>query len=315
VWVASAVVVGLAGVVALALGVSDTHGGSSTGTRPPPVVTAPTTPVVTTAPPAGRLSRKLRPLANKAGCIAAARHVRVLQFNIHAGISRSGGLDLTAIADEINALRPDLVSLNEVDSHTFRSRRIDEAEFLAQATGLHAVYGPNLPWEGGLFGNAILSRYPVVGSSNVHLPRIAGLERRGLLTATVRIGRRTLSFSSMHLSNGPGGRVSRVMEARTVAQVVRRSAYPTILAGDLNSRPNTLPVRILRQYLLDAQELGGTGSGDTVPETSPRSRFDYVLYDQSFAVVPGTTLVRPSSVSDHRSVFTDLFLLPRHCGR
>jgi endonuclease/exonuclease/phosphatase family metal-dependent hydrolase len=105
------------------------------------------------------------------------------------------------------------------------------------------------------------------------------------------------------------------METQTVAQVLRQAAYPTILAGDLNSRPGSVPVRILRHYLLDAQELGGTGSGDTVPETSPRSRFDYVLYDQHFAVVPGSTLVRSSPSSDHRSVFTQLFLLPSRCGR
>lgn len=314
-WVAPVVVVvGVVAAGALALSLSGGSGGSSTGARPP-VVTAPTTPVATAASPTGRLSRKLRPLAHEAGCVAGARTVRVLQFNIHAGISRSGGLDLTALADEINAVHPDLVSLNEVDSHTFRSRRIDEAEFLAEATGLHAVYGPNLPWEGGLFGNAILSRYPVVASNNVHLPRIAGLERRGLLTVTVRVGGRTLSFSSMHLSNGPAGRVSRAMEAQTVAQVLRHVAYPTIVAGDMNSRPHTLPVRILRQYFLDAQELGGTGRGDTVPETSPRSRFDYVLYDEHFFVVPGSTQVRPSSSSDHRSVFTELSLIPRRCGR
>lgn len=240
--------------------------------------------------------------------------LRVLQFNIRYGISRNGGLGLSALGDEIKAVRPDVVSLNEVDSGTFRSRRIDEAAYLAQATGLHAVYGPNLPWEGGLFGNAILTRYPVLATSNVHLPRVTGLEQRGLLTATLRVGGRRVSFSSMHLSDGPDGRSSRVLEARAAASVLRDATYPTILAGDLNSSPGSLPVRTLRPYLLDAQEQGGIGTGYTIPEQAPRRRIDYVLYDDHFAVVPRSTRVLPSSSSDHRSVSTELTLLPRRCA-
>jgi endonuclease/exonuclease/phosphatase family metal-dependent hydrolase len=85
------------------------------------------------------------------------------------------------------------------------------------------------------------------------------------------------------------------------------------VAGDLNSQPGSLPVRILRQYVLDAQVQGGTGRGDTIPESDPDHRLDYVLYDHHLAVVPGSTKVLPSGVSDHRSVVTDLALLPRRC--
>jgi endonuclease/exonuclease/phosphatase family metal-dependent hydrolase len=239
------------------------------------------------------------------------RTIRVLQFNIHYGVSRSGAVDAHQLAAEINAVRPDLVSLNEVDSGTMRSGGIQEAGVLASATGLHAVYGPNLVWDGGLFGNAILTRYPVVEAHNLRLPGEAGLEPRGMLTATVRVGGRTISFSSMHLSDGDDGRVSRVMQAEAVADVLRHASEPTIVAGDLNSQPDTLPVRIVRQYLLDAQQQGGVGSGDTIPETAPQSRIDYVLYDDRFAVVPGSTRVLPSASSDHRSVFTELTLLPK----
>jgi endonuclease/exonuclease/phosphatase family metal-dependent hydrolase len=235
----------------------------------------------------------------------------VLQFNIRYGVSRFGGVGLPAIAAEIRAVHPDLVSLNEVDSGTRRSGGADEAGYLGGAAGLHVVYGPNLPWEGGLFGNAILTRYPVVASRNLRLPVVAGLEPRGLLTAIVRVGGRSLTFSSMHLSDGSDGQASRLLQAQAVAGVLRHASGPTILAGDLNAFPGTLPVRILRQYLLDSQEQGGTGRGDTVPEGDPRDRIDYVLYDNDLAVVPGSTQVRASSSSDHRSVFTELALLPR----
>ena len=238
----------------------------------------------------------------------------MLQFNIHFGISRSGSVDPARIAAEIRAVRPDLVSLNEVDSRTLRSGRIDEAGYLAHATGLHAVYGPNLLWDGGLFGNAILTRYPVVEAHNLLLPGVAGLEPRGLLTVTMRVGGREVTFSSTHLSDGNEGSVSRVLEAQAVAHALRQGSEPTIVAGDLNAEPHDLPVRILRQYFLDAQAGGGTGRGDTVPEPAPRNRIDYVLYDSRLAVVPGSTQVRASASSDHRSVFTELALLPTRCA-
>jgi endonuclease/exonuclease/phosphatase family metal-dependent hydrolase len=238
--------------------------------------------------------------------------LRVLQFNIRAAISEDdGGVDVAQIAAEIKAVQPDLVSLNEVDSQTLRTR-VDEPAYLAEATGLHVVYGPNLIYDGGHFGNGILTRYPVVESHNLRLPGTYGLEPRGLLTVIVSVDGRRLAFSSTHLSEGSNGREGRLLQALAVAGALHSMATPTILAGDLNSEPTDGPERILRGHLLDAQEQGGTGPGDTFPEANPNSRFDYILYDDHFAVVPGSTRVQTSNSSDHRSVFTKLTLLPTH---
>lgn len=314
---APAAVVGLVALLTVAIKVSEAPAGSAPRLPLSTVITASTS--VSTISPA-QLAKppqpgpELQPVTATGGSGCQGRVLRVMQFNIHFGVSRGGSVDPARIASEIAAVRPDLVSLNEVDSGTRRSAGIDEAGYLAAATGLHAVYGPNLPWDGGLFGNAILTRFPVVESHNLRLPGVTGLEPRGLLTATVRVGRRALSFSSMHLSDGNEGEVSRVLQAQAVAGVVRNLSGPTIVAGDLNAPPDALPVRIVRQYLLDAQEYGGTGPGDTLPEPDPQSRIDYVLYDRHLAVVPGSTRVLPSASSDHRSVVTDLVLLPGRCA-
>jgi endonuclease/exonuclease/phosphatase family metal-dependent hydrolase len=235
----------------------------------------------------------------------------VLQFNIRAGIDDQGEVGLTRIAAEIEAAHPDLVSLNEVDDGTRRSGGADEPSYLSRATGLRAIFGPTLlGYDGGRFGNVILSRYPVLESHDVPLPLVSSSEPRALLTTTVRVGRRTVSFSSVHLSAGRATEADRVLEAEAVGRVLRRAQHPTIVAGDLNSERSDLPVQILRQYLLDAQDQTGTGSGDTVPEPEPSRGIDYVLYDNHFASVAGSTEVLPSAVSDHRSVVTELVLRP-----
>jgi endonuclease/exonuclease/phosphatase family metal-dependent hydrolase len=302
-------------MVGVAIKLTGSHGASSAtpsaSVLTAPVSTAATPSGVSSAPNLFTPARPARVASGRARCQDRGLPVlRVLQFNIRAGMTDTGDVDLSEIAAEIEAVHPDLVSLNEVDSGTRRTR-VDEPSYLGAATGLHAVYGPNLIYDGGPFGNLILSRYPVIGSRNLRLPVAAGLEPRGLLTAIVRVGGRRLAFSSTHLSDGSDGGQSRTLQAVAVARALHSSAAPTILAGDLNSVPTDLPHGILRQHLLDAQQQGGTGPGDTIPEANPDRRIDYVLYDHRFAVAPGSTHVRASASSDHRSVFTTLTLLPK----
>jgi endonuclease/exonuclease/phosphatase family metal-dependent hydrolase len=321
-WVAGAVVLGLVAVFAVAVWVLGSPGGSPSGgpeSTVPSVVTAPTSGAPTVKPPHSphhhRIKHPLQPVKihRDPGCpIRPPQILRVMQFNIHAGVSRYGGVGLARIAAEIRAAHPDVVGLNEVDSGTIRSGHADEAAYLGRATGLRAVYGPNLfGYDGGRFGNAILSRFPIRENHNTPLPRRPHSEPRGLLEATLRVGRRSVSFYSVHLSQGGRGAAQRVRQAEAVARAIRSSGHPTIVSGDLNSRPGDLPVRILRQYLLDAQQQGGTGPGHTVPEGSPRNRIDYILYDNHFAAVPESTQVLASGSSDHRSVWTELVLRPK----
>jgi endonuclease/exonuclease/phosphatase family metal-dependent hydrolase len=260
-----------------------------------------------------RAPLQVAPISGPEKCaLRPPRIVHVLQFNIHYGVSRFGPIGIADIAAEIRAWHPDIVSLNEVDSDAARSGRTDEASYLAKATGMYDVFGANLVQsDGHRFGNAILSRYPVRESANVHLPRTKGSEPRGLLHAVLRVEGRTVDFYSVHLTQGASsGLPQRIVQAQAITRILATSHRPTILAGDLNSRPGTLPVRILRGYLLDAQEQAGTGNGDTVPAGAPVNRIDYVLYDNHFRPTPGGTQVLPSSSSDHRAVLSELILLP-----
>ncbi len=312
-WLAVGAVLAVAGGFATAI---QTPGASHGSSAPMPAGSVMTAPMSTAATPSvPSVAPPLLAPGPGTGVVATLCQerpvLRVLQFNIRSAISGAGGVDLSQIAAEIQAVQPDLVSLNEVDSRTLRTR-VDEPAYLAKATGLRVVYGPNLIYDGGPFGNAILTRFPVVESHNLRLPGTLGLEPRGLLTAILSVDGRQVAFSSTHLTEGTDRRHSRLLQALAVAQALHSMAAPTILAGDLNSAPADTPPRILRGHLLDAQEEGGTGLGDTFPQANPSSRFDYILYDDHFAVVPGSTRVQTSNSSDHRSVFTELTLLPKH---
>lgn len=318
---AAVALVGLVGLGVWVLGGS-AHPPGHDPVAGPTVITASTSPPPSSAPTLSPRHHGLRTPLQPANpppaglCpLRVPRIVEVLQLNMHAGVTRYGAPGLAAIAQEINTWRPDVVSLNEVDSGAARTGRVDEATYLGRATGMHVVFGPNLVQaDGHRFGNAVLSRFPVRDSVNTRLPGAPGVEPRGLLRVELRVDGHTVDFYSVHLTQGRrSGLAERIRQAEAVTRVLALGRRPTIVAGDLNSRPGTLPVRLLRGYLLDAQEEAGTGRGATVPEGRPLNRIDYVMYDNHFRPVPGSTQVLASS-SDHRAVRTELVLVPRsHC--
>ncbi len=87
--------------------------------------------------------------------------LRVLSYNIHHGAGIDGRLDLERIARVIQSARPDVVALQEVDRGVARSKRIDEPAELARLTGLRAIFERNITYQGGDYGNAVLTGLPV----------------------------------------------------------------------------------------------------------------------------------------------------------
>jgi hypothetical protein len=162
-WLAIGAVLAVAGVFATAARLpSASHGSSSdmpsVSVMTPRVFTAATRAVPSVAPPP--LVAELAASVVTTPCQERRSPIlRVLQFNIRAAISDAGDVHISQIAAEIEAVQPDLVSLNEVDSHTLRTR-VDEPAYLAEATGLHVVYGPNLIYDGGtVSGRASAEKY------------------------------------------------------------------------------------------------------------------------------------------------------------
>jgi endonuclease/exonuclease/phosphatase family metal-dependent hydrolase len=225
----------------------------------------------------------------------------VISFNIHGGLG--GGLRLDRIAAEIRSWDPDVVLLQEVDYNRVRTRRVAQATWLGEATGLHAAYGGNQPKPaGGTIGNAILSRYPIIESTNTHLPRAGGIELRGLLHAVIDVNGTEVSVYSTHLDHS--GTAARIPQARAIATILERDDRPRIIGGDLNAQSAAPPVRIIRATGLGDAWAVGAGAGLTVPAHRPRIRIDFVLHDGWFS--PLQARVLGSAVSDHRVVWTRL---------
>ena len=110
-----------------------------------------------------------------------------MSYNIHHGRGTDDKVDLGRIAKLINDWSPDLVALQEVDNATSRSNFMNQTDTLASKTKMFSIFGKNIAVFGGEYGNAVLSKYPIIHSENRKLPRIGNSEQRGLLAVWVQL--------------------------------------------------------------------------------------------------------------------------------
>lgn len=264
--------------------------------------------------------------ATLAGCASARRDssapdtrqptpgVRVLVYNIHAGLDANGASNLDSVAALVRATGADLVLLQEVDSVVRRSGGVDQPTTLAEGTGMHVAFGSTMPYQGGQYGIAVLSRWPIVRRELVPLavsppqPRVGGAyEPRGALHVVVDAPGGALHVVNTHLDASGDDRVRR-QEADTVLALARRlgaGGAPVLVGGDFNSTPESVVQQRIRDGgLRDLWASCGAGDGLTFPATGPVKRIDY-LYGMGAAAC-GRAEVLQSRASDHRAVLFEL---------
>lgn len=214
-----------------------------------------------------------------------ARTVKVLSYNILGGRNTDGKRDLNRIAEVISTLNPDIVALQEVDRHTGRLNGVDLAAELGRLTGMDHVFGRAMKYDGGEYGEAILSKFPIINITNHALPTVPidstggpqqEVEPRAALAVELKFPdtESTFIFIGTHLDHLRDPR-NRNIQAKGLLQIAAGyDSVPVILAGDLNSTPESEAMVTLRTHWTDAW------SGNKAGGTSPRSnrRIDYVLY-------------------------------------
>jgi endonuclease/exonuclease/phosphatase family metal-dependent hydrolase len=202
--------------------------------------------------------------------------LRVLTYNIHHGEGTDGKLDLERIATVIRSVEPDVVALQEVDRRTRRTNEVDQPARLGRLTQMKAIFERNIPFEGGEYGNAVLTRLPVVSHTNHRLPSHYEGEQRGALAVELRVKEDgpTFMFIATHLDYRPRDAERRESAATINRLVEKRPNEPAILAGDLNALSDT-------EVLADFDKVWNRANRDpllTFPSKEPVRQIDYILY-------------------------------------
>lgn len=170
------------------------------------------------------------------------RPIRVVAatYNIHSCIGTDGRYSPERIAEVLAELEADVIGLQEVDNRLSAGPGLDQGAFLAKRLGFHLVAGPNIVEHRGCFGNALLSRWPIVASRTIDLTT-HGREPRGALAADVRFPVRAPTSGSPN-----DGETAPTMQA-------------IVTHFGLNGRERRCQIAALKRHIEDGSEQGGTG--------------------------------------------------------
>jgi endonuclease/exonuclease/phosphatase family metal-dependent hydrolase len=257
-----------------------------------------------------------------AGCASggasprSAGALRVLVYNIHAGKTAAGVDNLAGVADLVRTTGADVVLLQEVDRGTRRSGNVDQPAVLAASTGFHAAFGSALDYDGGKYGIAILSRWPIVAETLIHLPveppqqRAGGsYEPRGALRASLSTPFGQLMIINTHIDASRDDRW-RLQEIEALARLTTEAAHGErllVVGGDLNSTPESAVQEVMRRNgFRDSWSECGSGEGLTYPDDAPVKRIDYLYLTGEMRC--SAARVVETRVSDHRPVLVELSL-------
>lgn len=205
-----------------------------------------------------------------------SKQVKVLSFNILHGATTKGDFNLDIIANVIKKADADFVSLQEVDYKTNRAKKYDLATELGVRTKMTSVFGRAMYYDGGEYGEAVLSKYTFLNTRNVALPYTKGNEPRAALevTAVLKSGD-TISFIGTHLDHLKED-TDRVSQAVAINKAFSKNTYPTILSGDLNDVPNSKPISILENFWKASYNKSNPKL--TFPSDNPKSKIDYIMF-------------------------------------
>ena len=235
--------------------------------------------------------------------------VRVVTYNIRAGLD---GLD--HVAEDLRALQPDLVALQEVERGIARSRSEDQAGHLGAALDLHSAFAGSFEVDGGEHGIAILSRWPIQSTEILELPRGAGRWSRVALIAHVETPHGVVCFTCIHLARPWGwpfsNTTTRLQQIDAMRVRLRNESVPRIVAGDFNSFPVSLEGWSLTRELDHAWHPWRDGWGTSFSLEAiglwGAVKIDHIFHGPRWG--SAGTWVAPQGASDHRAVVADLTL-------
>jgi endonuclease/exonuclease/phosphatase family metal-dependent hydrolase len=236
--------------------------------------------------------------------------IRVLSFNIQHGKVTDGSINLDLYAQIIRKQKPDLVALSEVDKGVNRSGNVDQTAKLGKLTGLKGYFGKFRNYGGGDYGDAILSKLPVVDFKVI--PANSQLDPkhdRTYIFAKIKIADSLfVYFNCSHLT--PYVEKQKTIQAKELLSyydsVLQKA--PLLICGDLNSFPTS-----------NAMEKLFTRFNPSDPYFKPTfnvrknltRKIDYILYPKKgdWEVAEYKRIIRDDA-SDHCAILSVLKFKP-----
>lgn len=231
--------------------------------------------------------------------------LKVMTYNIASGNNLQKDRNLAYAAEIINRIQPDFVTVNEVCKNTAYAPQY-QADVLGSLTGYYPVFGRSIDIAGGEYGNAFLTRRPLVEWEVIHIPDRRSEERnyyehRTLLRAVLDVGGKKVTVFSTHFGLA---KVEQESAVETALAALHQETNPVILMGDLNMEPDNPILQPLLEKLHDTADR--KKDIKTFPSDEPTIKIDYIMHSAEFETISVSSM--DTQNSDHRPLFAELNL-------
>lgn len=237
--------------------------------------------------------------------------MRILTYNVHGCVGTDGFRSYSRVASVIASARPDVVCLQELDVGRPRSAMVHQARAIGELLEMQFEFHPAVRVREELYGNAVLSRYPLRVIKAAALPSAPSIlpEPRGALWVEITGPEGVWQVVTTHFGLG---RLERLRQAAAIAGAdwigSIRDTPRVVLCGDFNSRRQSRVHLVLGQHLIESCAAAGIAGSPTFSTRLPFIRLDYIYVSRDLRVETSEA-VRTSdarTASDHFAFYADL---------
>ncbi len=233
--------------------------------------------------------------------------LRMVTYNTHKSRGLDGRIRPERIVKVLKNLNADVIALQEVWSYTEGPLRKDQARYLSEHLQLSCCVGETRKYRGGIYGNIILTRFPILFTQTYDLT-VVQREERGCLRADLEVpGAGLLHVFNIHLGTGyfERKRQSKLIEV-TIVKNPELNGGKRIVMGDFNEWTLGPTTKLLQEQFrsVDAATVHPLKS---YPGIMPMLTLDHIYFDPSLKLKRLTIYRSPLALiaSDHLPVVAD----------
>ena len=234
-----------------------------------------------------------------------SQSLRVVSYNIKHGRGNDDKVDLERTASVLRTLKADIVALQEVDNHVTRSNNVAQADSLGTLLRMHHAFGGFFAYQGGEYGMAVLSKFPIARVTPIRLPD--GNEPRIALRVDVTTTAvDTVAVFNVHF-DWVANDTFRFKQASALAQILDTVSMRYMVVGDYNDGPESRTLSLFRAKATEA--LKPSHDRMTFSSTKPEREIDHLFVAPATAwSINAVRVIHEPMASDHRPVLVELAL-------
>ena len=203
--------------------------------------------------------------------------MKIVTFNVHKCRGMDGRTSAHRIARVLESIGADLIAVQEIFSSVHSGK--DQLDILAARLGMQTAFGYTRHHRRAAYGNAVLSRWPIVNQRTMDISK-AGRERRGCLRTDIMTPRGMLHLFNIHLGTSYFERRHQARSLISARFLNEEVSGPRVLVGDFNEWIRGLPTRLLSQRFESLNVQLHLGRKRSYPGLLPLLHLDHVYFEK-----------------------------------